>query len=166
MSSYLTTAFRAVWTDLKADTTVAAYMADRNGHYYEESEESKKALKITKSDCPAIIMVPGVSGITMSPATNLTYDVSLPLNFDLRHESQDVGDALDFLEMTLRALHAAWRRHNFGLANSVGLYVTRPGFGSAPVKKAYEATENALVFVSWQIEFNYTLVFRRTLETA
>jgi hypothetical protein len=166
MASYLSTALRAVWSDLKADTSLAAYMALKNGHYYEETEDGKKALKVTKSDCPAVIMVPGVSGITMTPVTNLTYDVALPLNFDLRHESSDVAEALDFMEMTVRALHAAWRRHNFGLANSVGLYVTRPGFGSAPVKKAYEARENAIVFVSWQIEFTYTLVFRRTLETA
>jgi len=161
MSSYLTTGSRAVWTALKAGARVAPYMAENHGTYYEENEESKKALKVTKSDCPAIIMVPGVSGIAIAAATNETYDVPLPLNFDLRVDSPSVDDAVDFWEIVVRDIHAAWRANRFGLANSAGCYNTRPG--AAFVRKLYDGPENALVFVSWQVEWTYTLLFRRNI---
>jgi len=163
MASYLSTSVRAVWSALKADEEVAAYMAARHGHYYEEDETSKKALKLTKSDCPAIIMVPAVGGLAIQPATNVRFDVRMPLSLDLRTEEPDVDTALDIYEMVLRALHAAWRSDSFGVA-AQGLFLTEPG--AATAHQLYNQMENQLVFVSWQIEFTYTLVFRRQIESS
>ena len=164
MSSYITTGFRAAWTALKAGANVSAYMAANNGHYYEETEDSKKPLKITKSDCPALIMVPGVSRIAITPATNVTYDVALPLDFDLRVENPDVDEAIDLWEMVIRDLHAAWVLNRFGLANSIGAYNVRPG--GAAVRKLYDEKDKQLVYVSWQVEWTYTILFRRNIGTA
>ncbi|HRU04951.1 MAG TPA: hypothetical protein P5137_04145 [Candidatus Brocadiia bacterium] len=162
-ASYITTGFRAVWSALKTGSNVAAHMASKKGQYYEETETSKPALKITRSDCPAIIMVPGVSAISIAPANNMTFDVSIPLNFDLREENMDVGAALNLWEMLVRDLWAAWKANAFGCA-SLGLYQVKPG--SAQVRKVYDQSESALVFVSWQVEWPLTLVFRRDLAAA
>lgn len=161
---YLTTSVRAVWTALKAGENVAAYMAANNGSYYEEDEDSKKALRITKSDCPAVIMVPGVSGIKIEPATNVSSDLRLPLDFDLRVEDEDVDAIVNFWEIVVRDLQAAWKASKFGLDSSVGLWAVE--VGGAKVGKLYEDAQNAAVFVSWQATFAYTLVFRRVLSAA
>jgi len=162
MGSYLSQAVRAVWSGLKTGPNVSAHMAAHHGHYYDEDATSKKPLRITKSDCPAIIMAPAVSALTIAPATNVSFDVRLPLNFDLRVEDEAVYEIVDFYELVLRDLHAAWRSGNFGLAAPVGLYTVEPG--QAQIHKLYDETENSAVFVSWQIEFLYTLVFRRQIE--
>lgn len=159
-ASYVTTGFRSVWSALKTGANVAPHMAAKKGRYYEETETSKPALRITRSDCPAIIMVPGVSAISIAPANNVTFDVSLPLNFDLRVEDADVGAALNLWEMLVRDLWAAWMANAFGLAPH-GLYQVKPG--SAQVRKMYDQAQDALVFVSWQVEWTLTLVFRRDL---
>ena len=162
--SYLSTSVRAVWAALKAGENVAAYMSANNGSWYEEDEDSKKALRITKSDCPAVIMVPAVSGLKVRNATNVSHDLALPLDFDLRVEDEDVDAIVDFWEMVVRDLQTAWLGSAFGLDMSVGLWNVE--VAGARISKLYEDGQNAAVFVSWQALFAYTLVFRRDLTAA
>jgi len=166
VSCYLTTAYRAVWTALQADDSVLAdYVSENAGKWFGENDTDRKPLDIAKSDCPAVILLPGVDGFTLPPATNVSSDVRFPLTFDLRTEGRSVDDVVTLWELLVRATETAWRSNNFGLDDSVGLYLIE--WGNAQCRRVYEeGQEDQLRFLYWRLTASLTLTFRRNLETA
>lgn len=167
MSSFLTTAYRAVWSTLKADASpVAAIVAAGKGQWFEENATSRKPLDLKKSDLPAVIVRPGIDAISLPPATNVSFDVRLPLSFDLRTEGPNVDDCVDLLEATIRTVWAGFLSNNFGLAASVGLWLLEPGNGAIVAVYDNDAEGRPTDFLYWRATWSCTLLFRRSLETA
>jgi hypothetical protein len=159
-SNYLTTGYRAVYAALKADSVVAEIMD--GGHWYLYEAGDKHPIEVTAGDCPAIIVSPATSRMGMTQATNVSFDVRLPLNFDLRVKQECVDEVPWFYANVVRVLWTQFLANRYGLDAGNGLYKVEPG--AAAVADLYDTNaENRLVRVFWKITFPWTLLFRRNL---
>jgi hypothetical protein len=159
-SAFLTPGYRAVYAALKADAVLAGMMEGSNWYLYDCGD--KHPIQLTAGDCPAIICSPATGRMTMTQATNVSFDVRLPLDFDLRVKDEDVDAAFALFEAVVRPLWARFILDRYGLAASIGLYKVEPG--GAAVADLYDTdSEKRLVRVSWKVTFPWTLLFRRNL---
>ena len=162
-STWLAPSYRAVYAALQADTVLAGMM--EGGNWYLYGEGDKHPIQLTAGDCPAIICSPAIGRMTMTQATNVSFDVRLPLDFDLRVKNEDVDEITAFWELIVRSLWARFLSDRYGLAAGIGLYKAEPG--GAAVADLYDTNaDKRLVRVSWKITFTWTLLFRRNLAVA
>lgn len=102
-------------------------MASHNGHWYDYSAGAKWPLQLSKSDCPAVIVMP--AGLTSRAADNVEDDFEVSIEVGCAADSRDVGDTEDLwwlIESALRANAPAFGLTGYGaphLARFAGLTV-------------------------------------------
>lgn len=141
---------------LKADVALSAYLAD-GGTFYDFALTARHPLKLTRSDCPALVV--GPARAPRRPSTNKTADITVTLLFSLVVDSPDAGEAEDFLALVEAALDAG--APSFGLSGAEAPFIC--DFHGARIEGLFDEEEAAARGVMWRSEFEYSLTLRRVV---
>ena len=146
----------AIVAALKADEDLSAYMAANNGHWYDYSTGAKWPLRLSKSDCPAVIVMP--AGLASRAATNVEDDFEVSIEVGCACDSRDVGEAEDLWWLIEAALRKS--APSFGLTGYGSPHLARLA-GLTVEQLAGKGADDDIAGVNWGCRDRIVLTCRR-----
>jgi hypothetical protein len=157
-AGYIRTIREAVVEYVRDDEAVATAAKK----VYSWAKDEKHPLNLSKSDLPAIVVMPGAAGT--AEANNVHVDEDVVLSFMLAHKSEDIGDIEDMVAALRTALFAG-AATMFGITGEYEPFIATLGGVTYVnlVEADGEGEEMEIRGWSWRAAVELTLKVRLTV---